>query len=128
SLSPTFGSTVVSGNKFKFREHYWQKEGFNGGLGEFEMIDHNDPETRVSVFGHALRDDFKLTLSLERNEVGFIHSGVSEYRKYFADTGGYFPAAKPPASNFARDLHLDIGRAWIDLGLTLPNLPRIVLG
>jgi hypothetical protein len=27
-----------------------------------------------------------------------------------------------------RDLHLDVGRAWIDLGLTLPDWPRVVLG
>ena len=26
------------------------------------------------------------------------------------------------------DLHLDIGKAWIDFGLTLPHWPRMVLG
>src|ERR1043166_1281867 len=128
SLSPTFGGIAVTGDKNKFREHYWQKEGFNGGLEQFELIDRKDPETTLAFSGHALPNDFKLALDLDRNEVGFVHSGFSEYRKYFDDTGGYFPPLVQPAPSLGRDLHLDLGKAWIDFGLTLPHWPRMVLG
>jgi len=75
-----------------------------------------------------LLDDYKFALSLRRDDVGFVHSGWEQYRKYYDDTGGYFPDAKPPAPHSGSDLHLDMGKAWIDLGLTLPNWPRMVLG
>jgi len=128
SIAPIFGGTFVHGDSHQFREHYWQREGINGGLEQFEFFDRKDPETKLRFAGHALRDDFKLSLDLDRNEVGFVHSGFEQYRKYFDDTGGYFPSSGRPPSSLGRDLHLDIGKAWIDFGLTLPKWPRLVVG
>ena len=34
----------------------------------------------------------------------------------------------PSTFSLDRDLHMDIGRAWIDFGLTLPDEPRLVFG
>jgi hypothetical protein len=130
SLSPTFGETVVHGDQRKFRELNWQREGRNGGLADFELFKQTSPETAALLNGHVLKDDYKLGLSLQRNDVGFIHSGWEQYRKYYDDTGGFFPTNSPPnpAVSLNEDLHLDIGKAWVDLGLTLPNWPRMVLG
>lgn len=128
SLSPTIGGTVVKGDSHKFREHYWQREGLNGGLEQFELFQQTDPNTKVLVTGHALLDDYKVVLSLDRNDLGFIHTGWDQYRKYFDDTGLYFPSLAPSTPRLNEDLHLDIGRAWFDVGLTLPNWPRLVLG
>jgi len=128
SISPTFGGIAVSGNNQKFREHYWQREGLNGGVEQFELFDQNDPETKVFITGRALRDDFKLALNLDRNERGFVHAGIEQYRKYFGDTGGYYPVSGLPAASLGRDLSLEIGKAWIDFGLTLPKWPRMVFG
>ena len=128
SISPIFGGTTVSGDAHKFREHYWQREGLNGGVEQFELFEQTSPDTQVLIAGHALRDDYKMVLSAERNEIGFIHSGWEQYRKYFDDTGGYYPAFTPSALSLGRDLHLDIGKAWIDFGLTLPHWPQMVLG
>jgi hypothetical protein len=129
TISPTAGYTFVSGDKHQFREHYWQRDGFNGGLENFEIYDQPDPETRVSVSGHALVDDYKIVLEVDRNELGFIHSGWAQYRKYYNDTGGYYanPVTRLPQS-LGEDLHLDLGKAWVDFGLTLPHWPRMVLG
>ena len=111
-LSPAFGWTFVNGDNHKFREHHWQKEGANGGLERFEMFDQSVPDTKVSISGHALRDDYKAVLSAERRELGFIHTGWEQYRKYFDDTGGYVPSASTPsAPSLGRDLHLDLGKA-----------------
>jgi hypothetical protein len=128
SFSPVLGGTAVSGNSRKFREQYWQKEGVNGGVEQFELFEQTSPDTRLLLTGHALLDDYKIGLSLDRNDVGFVHSGWEQYRKYFDDTGGYYPALVQPAPRLDEDLHLDIGKAWVDFGLTLPDWPRLVLG
>jgi len=128
SFSPTLGETFVHGDRQKFRELNWQREGVNGGLEQFELFKQTGPDTKLLIDGHALLDDYKVTLSLDKNELGFIHSGWEQYRKYFDDTGGYAPALLPTAPSIGQDLHLDIGKAWIDFGLTLPDWPRLVLG
>ena len=128
SLSPIVGGTTVSGDNHKFREHYWQKEGLNGGVEQFELFQQISPDTRLLLTGHALMDDYQIVLSADRNDVGFVHSGWEQHRKYFDDTGGYYPALIQPAPSLGEDLHLDIGKAWIDFGVTLPDWPRLVLG
>lgn len=128
SFSPVLGGTTVSGNSRKFREQYWQKEGLNGGVEQFELFEQTSPDTRLLLNGHVLLDDYKIGLSVDRNDVGFVHSGWEQYRKYFDDTGGYYPALVQPAPSLDKDLHLDIGKAWVDFGLTLPDWPRLVLG
>ena len=78
--------------------------------------------------GRALRDDYRLSLEVRRQDVGFTRLGVQQYRKYYSDVGGYYPAFTPPVYELGRDLHLDIGKAWFDVGLTLPDWPRMVVG
>ncbi len=128
SLSPIVGATTVSGDKQKFRELNWQDDGVKDGLEQFNFFQQTSPDTKLLLTGHVLPDDYKIDLSVDRNDVGFVHSGWEEYRKYFDDTGGYFPALFPAAPSLGEDLHLDIGKAWVDFGLTLPDWPRMVLG
>ncbi len=128
AFSPALRGTTVSGDKQKFRELNWQKDGANGGVEEFQLFQQTSHDTQWLLNGHALRDDYKIGLSVNRNELGFIHSGWEQYRKYFDDTGGYAPSLIPQAPSLGEDLHLDIGKAWIDFGLTLPDWPRLVLG
>ena len=128
SLTPTLRWIGVSGNRQQFEEHYWQPDGFNGGASHFDFSDQVDADTRVATAGHLLRDDYRLTLEIERADVGFVHTGWEQYRKYFNDTGGYYPPFSPAITSLGRDLNLDIGRAWFDLGIILPHWPTIVLG
>jgi hypothetical protein len=128
TASPTVGWTTVSGDERKFRELYWQHEGWNGGVEQFELTDKPTPDSRITAAGHVLLNDYKLTLSAEKNDVGFTRFGWSQYRKYYDDSGGYYPSFSPPIFDLNRDLYLDTGRAWADFGLTLPQWPRMVLG
>jgi Planctomycete cytochrome C len=127
-LSPFVGFTSVNGDNHKFREHYWQREGINGGVDSFEFWEMTGPTSKFTLSGRLLRDDYQLNFEQEKDDVGFIRSGWEQYRKYFDDTGGYHPADTPAISSLGQDLHLEIGRAWIDFGLTLPNWPRMVVG
>ncbi len=127
-MSPTLSWTTVSGDEHKFREHYWRKEGWNGGAENFLLTDKFGKESKLTVESRVLLDDYRVVLTLEKKEVGFTSFGWEQYRKYFDDTGGYFPAFTPSTFSLDRDLHLDVGRAWADFGLTLPDWPRMVIG
>ena len=128
AASPIVGWTTVSGDAGKFRELYWQPEGWNGGVEQFALTDKPTPDSKITAAGHVLLNDYKLTLSAEKNDVGFTQFGWSQFRKYYDDSGGYYPAFSPPIFDLNRDLYLDTGRAWADFGLTLPQWPRMVLG
>lgn len=130
SFAPNLGWVTVQGDKHKFREVEGIREGVNGGVEEFSLQEQFGPTTRLLLEGHAslLNDDFKLRLELRNDEVGFVRAGFEHWRKYYDDTGGYYPLFSPPSFDLGQDLRLDIGRAWIDFGLTLPHLPHVVLG
>jgi len=126
--SPTVGWTGVNGDNHKFREHYWRHDGLDGGLELFELFYQGDKDTKTLLSGHVLLDDYLVDFKADHNDFGFFHTGVQEYRKYFDDTGGYFPELRPTPLSLNRDLHLDVGKAWAEFGLTLPNWPRMVFG
>ena len=132
SLSPSGGWTFLKGDNRSFREQFWRREGFEGGLEGFDFYAQPDADTKLSLTGHTLKDDYKIELDVDRNALGFVHSGWTQFRKYYDDSGGYFVTPTPSTNQFPQrlgtDLYLDTGKAWIDLGLTLPHWPRLVFG
>ncbi len=127
-MAPTVGWTAVSGDERKFREHYWKRDGLNGGAERFTLTDRLGRDAQLTLDGRALVDDYKVSLTVEKRELGFTRFGWEHYRKYFDDTGGYHPGFDPAAYSLDRDLYLDQGRAWAEVGLTLPQWPRLTLG
>jgi hypothetical protein len=127
-ISPGFQYTSVSGDSKKFRELYWQHDQWLWGLEDFELDTKPGADSRITSSGHAVRDDYLFTIQAEKNDLGFSRFGWSQYRKYYDDTGGYYPLFSPPAYSLNRDLDLEIGRVWADVGLALPRWPTITLG
>lgn len=119
----------VSGDKRKFREHFWMKDGFQASLENFSLQDKLSPDSTVKVEGRLFpeEEDFRVAIRYERSEVGFIDAGVDQFRKYYDDSGGFYPFAQPIFS-LGRDLHLRTGKAWADFGLTLPDWPKVAIG
>ena len=131
SVAPTFRYFFVSGDKQKFREIEGHRDGSSGGVEEFSFKEKIANDTTLSTEGHAIlrEEDFALKLSLDKTDSGFIHGGVEQWRKYYDDSGIFYPQPFiPSVISINRDLHLDIGRVWIDFGLTLPHGPQMVLG
>jgi hypothetical protein len=128
AIAPMLRWTSVEGDAAKFREIEGFKEGWGGGIGSFSLEEQDTPDTKLTFNGHVLmpEEDLKLNLLWTKTDGGFIRAGFEHWRKYFDDHGGFFP----PTNTFSldRDLHLDLGRAWIDFGLTLPDWPQLVLG
>jgi mono/diheme cytochrome c family protein len=128
AASPVIGWTKVSGDPAKYRQQYWEKDGVNGGLAEFQLFEQTNSGGKLLVNGHVLADDYKIDLDLEPNDHVFIHSGWEQFRKYYDDVGLFYPAFMSQAPSLGESLYLDVGKAWVDVGLTLPNWPRLVFG
>jgi hypothetical protein len=123
------GWTLVNGDTQKYREHYWKRNGFTSGLENFEFVDRTEPDTTVTLFGRAVPDDYLAGMKLDWNEIGFFHARWEQYRKYYDDTGGFYPVTPPRLpQSLDQDLHLDLGKAAFDFGLRLPNFPRLTFG
>jgi mono/diheme cytochrome c family protein len=127
-IAPIAGGTIVNGDSHKFQELYWQKAGANGGLEQFQFFEQPSPDTRISLSGHAFLNDYQVVLSMNRNDLGYITSGWQQYRKYYDGSGGFFPTPTNSTPMLPGDIFLDIGKAWFDFGLTLPDWPVMVLG
>lgn len=128
TLTPAVGFVAVDGNESKFREHQWLRDGWRSGLESFEFWQSLSPETKFTLRGHAMTDDYRVEGLLEKSELGFVRLGFEQFRKYDSDTGGYVPGLGSSAYSLDRNVHLDSGRVWLDLGLTLPDWPRLALG
>jgi mono/diheme cytochrome c family protein len=128
SIAPALGYAWVNGNEAKFREHWWMRDGHRAGVEWFELTEQYSPDAKLTVSGRAMTDDYLAELLLEKKQLGFANFGFEQFRKYDSDTGGYYPPFSQPIFSLDENLHLDIGRAWFDFGLTLPEWPRMVLG
>jgi hypothetical protein len=135
SFTPAVRWVTVSGNARKFQEHQWVRRGFTEGVSDFNITQKTTNGSSVAIYGHALTEDYKLRLDLRKDEVGFARFGVEQFRKYYDDRGPYYrfqPSgfATQTRNNFRleRDLHMDVGKAFAEFGLTRPDWPEIVLG
>ncbi|HEY4416021.1 MAG TPA: c-type cytochrome domain-containing protein [Verrucomicrobiae bacterium] len=129
-VAPTMRWFDVSGNKSQFRALTGTKEGFSEGVDKFSVTEQINPNEKVTFEGRALvpEQDYKFKLAVDRTDLGFIHVGFDQWRKYYNNNGGFDPAVVPSGFYSDRDLHVDDGRAWVDFGLELPNWPEIILG
>lgn len=128
TLAPATGVVAVHGNEGKFAAHHGQREGGRGGVESFSIAEQLSPDSRLTLSGRAVTDNYRVNLLVEKPALGFYRFGFEQTRYYDADTGGYFPTFTQPTLSLNRNLHRDAGRAWVDFGLTLPDWPRLVLG
>jgi hypothetical protein len=130
SFSPTLRWIDVQGNQSKFRELEGVNPGFSGGADEFSFTEQKTADEKISVMGHVIvpNQDIEVKLAVDQTDLGFVHAGFNEWRKYYNDVGGYDPVVMPPEFSLNRNLYVNNGRAWIDFGLTLPRQPKVVLG
>lgn len=132
TLSATAGFTwlTVDGNQGALREREWLPDGAAGGLRQLEWQEPVGREGRFRAESRVLpgAEDYALKLSYEQRDLGFVRGGYRQYRRWFDEAGGAYPPFGTPAPRLERDLHLDVGRAWFEVGLTRPDLPRLTLG
>lgn len=130
SVAPSIRTVSVSGNEAKFREHTGLRPGVAGGAANFAYTQQLDADAKFSLAGRAMlrEEDYQVKLTLDRRDVGFVRAEFEQWRRYYDDTGGYFAPFATPRFRLGRELFMDGGRAAFDVGLTLPDWPRVTLG
>lgn len=128
SVTPAFRWITISGDKQEFREHHWMHEGANIGIEGFRLR-HRTNDNIVTIEGRAfpVDEDYRVSLRYDRTDIGFVHVGYDQFRKYHDDSGGFYPFAQ---SNYSlnRNLYIEQGKAWAEIGLMLPHWPKLALG
>jgi hypothetical protein len=135
SFTPALRWATVSGNAQRFQQHQWIRRGFAGGAADFRVAQKTTNGVAVLLEGSAMTDDYRVTLEVRKEELGFARFGFEEFRRYYDYRGPYYPF-RP--SGFAsrvlqqydvdRDLHMDVGKAFAEFGLTVPDRPQITIG
>ena len=130
SVTPGVIFVNVTGNKQQFRADQWLGNGWSGGVEDATFHRMLAKDTTLDMDGRALFDqhDYKLELVLTKTDVGYLRAGFTQYRKFFDNTGGFFRNCAPASFTLNRELGLDIGDVYFEAGLTLPNVPKIVVG
>lgn len=137
SVTPVIGWNDVTGNKQKYRADTGKTDGLVIGFDDFELREPVGKESELVTTGHAIFDqhDYKIAMTLTTPDLGFVDGGYSTFRKYFNDVGGYYAPFGLSSSQLSQppfvlnqNLYVDNQKAWISLGLTLPDLPKFVVG
>lgn len=130
TISPSLSGIFVDGDDNKFREDSWLEDGVTGGIDNFSLRRQLGNKTTIEVQGRAIvpEENYRLDLHVDRQDIGYVHAGYKEYRKYFDDTGGFFNSFSESSFDLGKDMHLDIGNVFIEAGLTLPNRPKLIVG
>lgn len=131
TISPTLRFFSVDGNEQLFREHNDMREDFSGGI-QFTLEQWLDAETKLTGEGQFdAPGDYEFTLEVQRQDLGFVRGGVEHFRRYYNNYGGHyapFAGTGPASFMLDRELHLDVGRFWAEVGIDHPDLPEITLG
>ena len=130
TATPEATYATVSGNKQKFREDVRIREGWTGGMEDATLHYDINKDTTLDGEGRFILDDhdYKLQLQLTKKDLGFVRGGFTQYRDYFNDQGGFFRPFTPSSFKLNRDLGVDVGSIFFEAGLTLPNLPKLIVG
>ena len=129
-FEPTLSYIWVSGDERKFREHSWRADGFSGGFGELSLKERlkNGAQLELRYRSVWHTEDHEIEVSLRQPDLGFFAVGYDQFRRYYDDTGGFYAPFGRDAFSLDRDLYLDSGRAWMEVGWGRPDGTMITLG
>lgn len=121
------GGFLPKGNKAQAQKMRQSSRGAFGGIEDFHYQANIKEKTLLSVDGRALFDneDYKISLDLRREDLGYVRFSYSEFRTWYNGDGGYYPPTSQwyPLSDDA--LTLDRGEITFEGGLTLDKVPKI---
>lgn len=129
SITPNAGYIEVDGDEPAFREHFWTRDGTRGGVEHFSLRSGLEWGGSLWAEGHAglNNDDYRFLLELRKDDAGMLRAGYSQFTKYFDDSGGFYEPFPVTYFELDQDLELDIGHAFIEIGIFPPDWPEIGL-
>jgi len=121
------GGFLAGGNKSQFQQRHQTSNGAFGGIEDFHYQDEVAKGTTFTTDGRALFDnhDYKLSLDLVKEKLGFLRFSYSEFRTWYNGDGGLYAPTDMwfPLSGDA--LALDRGSISFEGGLTLEKIPKV---
>jgi hypothetical protein len=125
-VTTSVGGAIVSGDRPSFQRQHQMPAGPYGGVEEL----HFEQMLGDAVFtldGRAMFEmmDYFLRMGISDPNRGYVNLGFSQFRTWYDGSGGYFPPTDLWFSIFDENLYLDRGEVWVEMGLTLPDVPSI---
>lgn len=124
------GGTIVNGDRAQFeQEHRLPGDEVYGGITDLHYQRTLGKETELEVNGHALFDinDYNISVKLTQPKLGYLAFGYDEFRTWYDGNGGFLPHHNVFFAPEFREMHIDRGEAWVELGLQIPDWPEIVI-
>ena len=123
------GGTFVNGDKGQFKREHDTVNGAFGGVEDFHGQIFVGKDGTFTVDGHGIfgNHDYALKLDLTDEKLGYIRAGYNEYRTWYDGTGGFYPVNGLSFVPYDNELYIDRRSAWVEAGLTLPDLPTFVV-
>jgi hypothetical protein len=121
------GGFISSGNNAQFQQRHQTSGGAFGGIEDFHYQADVAKGTTMTVDGRGIfdNDDYKLSLGVTKEKLGYARFSYTQYRSWENGDGGfYIPAGTYyPWSNNA--LALDHGDFVFEAGLALDKVPKV---
>ncbi|MEJ2725968.1 MAG: hypothetical protein P8175_15255 [Deltaproteobacteria bacterium] len=126
-LSPLIWYVHVTGNEAKFREDWWIQDEWAGGVEEFSYKNTDGNGFSFFAEGRAIvpEQDYRLSLRMDKRNMGFVQAGYTEFRKYYSGTGGFYRPFEIEPFELANDLRLDIGDIFFEAGTAFSGWPAV---
>lgn len=123
------GAAISNGDDAAFMHRHRMPDGFSGGVDEFHWEKFFGDNGLLQIDGRGIFDahDYLLEIDVSDTEKGYIRAGYREFRSWYDGSGGFFPQNGQWLEVFDDELHLDRGEAWIEGGLTLPDMPVLTV-
>lgn len=123
----SYGGMLTSGRKGAAQERMHLGDGIFGGIEDLHYQKQINKDTLFSMDGRALfnSEDYRLSLSLVREKLGFMKFRFQQYRTWYNGTGGYYAPAELWLPSSDDTLGIDRGEFGFVAGLTLKDAPEI---
>jgi len=122
------GGFLTRGNAAQAAENQRLRGGAFGGIQDFHLQQNVATNTTLTMDGRALFDerDYKLTLDLRREEVGYLRFNYENSRTWYNGAGGYYGGAGGIQYALPNDaLAVDRGEVSFEAGLIKKDVPKI---
>ncbi len=123
----SYGGMLTSGSKGEAQQRHHLADGSFGGIEDLHYQKQIDKETLFALDGRALfnEEDYKLSLKLTREKLGYVRFHFQQYRTWYNGNGGFYRPADLWLKPTDDTLGIDRGEVGFEAGLTLKGVPKI---
>jgi hypothetical protein len=122
------GAMLTQGNANQATQGKQLNTGVFGGIEDLHYESQVAKKTIFTLDGRSIFDehDYSVGLGLVRDDLGFVRVHVENFRTWDSGNGGYIPTGPLSYALPGDPLALDRGLISFEMGLTKPDLPKII--